>query len=501
MPSDESIAPVTERFEQVYKIAENNLPQLQAKITKLNNVVAKLQAMYPNEQIEPIQFNIIKEEFVPTTTGEHDFDHFIKKDTINAVHHKVYSVHISGSRPSLNGWQFVAKILHGQDDSGQPLNTLLTAPGQEELHPKFRTSDPDCEHCGLSRNRKDTYVLHHPEKGYTQVGSSCLKDFLGHTNPHLLASYLDSLHNFNEEITHDAIDPQGGRGERHYSGDVFDALAAFIVDRFGYLSAAQARNNDDNMSTKHAIINILSGQTKKTMNSDKFQYTPEYKQTPDVKIWQAWDALSPEEQNHYLELGREHNRNAKQLKDQENVSDFEWNMSGSAHDAYVHAGKAGFRAYIPAYFKRQQDNKQKQEEEAKNVQNALSGKFAPQAYNEKDKFNAWVSLKKKVALQTQYGLTVMHIFQDANGTPMVWYASNGASIGDEGEVFPIAGTVKGYKEYNGVNQVVITRVKRLEDLQDNSKQAQAMVDMANTLDKLGYYYEADLYDNTLKSIV
>lgn len=44
-------------------------------------------------------------------------------------------------------------------------------------------SDPDCEHCGPKQARKTTYLLKNSRGEVVQVGSSCLTEFLGHSNP------------------------------------------------------------------------------------------------------------------------------------------------------------------------------------------------------------------------------------------------------------------------------------------------------------------------------
>jgi len=65
-------------------------------------------------------------------------------------------------------------------------------------------------------------------------------------------------------------------------------------------------------------------------------------------------------------------------------------------------------------------------------------------------------------MQTNYGTTYLHFFVDPTGRTLVWYSSNG-SISEPGSLITIQGTVKDFKIYNGKEQVVITRVKKIND--------------------------------------
>lgn len=77
--------------------------------------------------------------------------------------------------PKYAGWKFVATLQHLGGD-----NIVRSVTGHDDAIPrKYRSAGPDCEHCRTSRQRADTYLLQHDDGSYIQVGSSCLKDFLG----------------------------------------------------------------------------------------------------------------------------------------------------------------------------------------------------------------------------------------------------------------------------------------------------------------------------------
>lgn len=104
-------------------------------------------------------------------------------------------------RPNYAGWNFVATIMHMKqvDGSNTYENILHTVPGcmvhddcklvgpemglacvgVTDIPNEFRNRGPVCDHCKIARRRSDTYVLHHTDGRYAQVGSTCIADFLG----------------------------------------------------------------------------------------------------------------------------------------------------------------------------------------------------------------------------------------------------------------------------------------------------------------------------------
>ena len=56
---------------------------------------------------------------------------------------------------------------------------VKTRPGFEGDLSRFRDSGAICEHCNKTRSRKTTYLLQDTEGKLTQVGSTCVHDFLG----------------------------------------------------------------------------------------------------------------------------------------------------------------------------------------------------------------------------------------------------------------------------------------------------------------------------------
>src|SRR5699024_306605 len=94
----------------------------------------------------------------------------------------MFDVTVSGDPPCYAGWVFLARLEALPAQDGGTNWVVNAAPGVE-------TSDVDrdalvpgrCDHCGRTRsNRRHLYLVRHAESGeLRQVGTTCVKDFLG----------------------------------------------------------------------------------------------------------------------------------------------------------------------------------------------------------------------------------------------------------------------------------------------------------------------------------
>lgn len=82
---------------------------------------------------------------------------------------------VSGEPVRVGGYRFLSRI-----DFEGGLILLNTRPG-ETLPERFRAATPMCMHCASERKRKQVFVLRREgDDQHVQVGSTCLRDFLGH---------------------------------------------------------------------------------------------------------------------------------------------------------------------------------------------------------------------------------------------------------------------------------------------------------------------------------
>ena len=91
--------------------------------------------------------------------------------------------------------------------------------------------------CSTMMSLGTTTVPYHPGR-WVQVGSSCLKDFLGHKNPHAVAAQAEWM-----SLIGEAADTLGSNGTRNPTKLVLItslAWAAESVIRHGWVSKAKA---------------------------------------------------------------------------------------------------------------------------------------------------------------------------------------------------------------------------------------------------------------------
>ncbi len=94
---------------------------------------------------------------------------------------EVVDATIVGEPVQVGGYRLLSRI-----DFEDGLVLVNTRPG-EQLPERFRSTTPVCQHCASQRRRKSVFIFRrNGDSQHVQVGSSCLKDFLGHDPAHLL---------------------------------------------------------------------------------------------------------------------------------------------------------------------------------------------------------------------------------------------------------------------------------------------------------------------------
>jgi len=200
----------------------------------------------------------------------------VNGETLNM---EMVPVTLIGGTPKINGWQFVAKVDHGDAQAGEGNlvfgynPTLIEKSGRKDLVNWLSECPPNCEHCDVKRNRSTTFLFSDetdPTK-LIQLGSSCVKDFTGHPNP---AALLHAATLFKELIV-ELDDPEWGMGSgaRAHAMLTFPyvvSLAAAIVrkdggwipknDRMGYPNhGATVVSVYNELTSKKPTISIAPG--------------------------------------------------------------------------------------------------------------------------------------------------------------------------------------------------------------------------------------------------
>lgn len=380
----------------IVEITTNSLATLQDKIGKLNRKALKLGC-------SPITFTVLGTVF-----------HTVKDDiTGEDKTYKLYQVDVTGDAPKLNDWVFLASIQH--TNSGNVLKSLDNAISLEA----YRTGSAICEHCNTTRNRRDTYIVRNIATGVLkQVGSDCLKDFTGHSNPEAIASLYDKVLALFQGFDDDREYRSYGNSEPVFNLQFFLSVVCAVIRSYGWVSRKQFQETGTPATCTLANY-YYDGKNEEKLRSELGGIKPEDTELAKQAI--AWiRGVNPD--NDYM-----HN-----LK----------TVCGADYAEYRHAGIAC--SLINAY----------QRELAKNAPVADKNESAfIGTVGKRQIFN--VTVKNVYSVDTMYGILHINIMADDAGNCIVW--KTGKNELNTGETVTLKGTVKEHTEYKGIKQTVLSR--------------------------------------------
>ena len=217
---------------KTYKVPEANLNTLQVRIAKLARRCKRIGIQAPELRI--LGFNEVR-----------------KTNDLTGVTHirHVFNVELdSPERPKIDGYEFIAVLSPIANDEGTVLGNVLRAVPGASVTPeeRFRSASNYCDHCKTARYRLETFVI---TDGSTQrqIGRNCLANYLGLTNPHLLAAIAEIL--ISAEDLLDMAEDEGGFGQGGHHAFRFPLdevleTAASAIRNYGWLSGKSAKEFD-----------------------------------------------------------------------------------------------------------------------------------------------------------------------------------------------------------------------------------------------------------------
>lgn len=335
---------------------------------------------------------------------------------------------VSGTAPKLDGWTFVARL--EPHASG---NVILAIPGME-VPEQYYSCKPACEHCNAPRNRKNYFIVKNEQGEHRMVGATCLKDFLGHTNPTAIAKWYVKLSEFFFDDSWCAYDDEdeffsGGHYRKEIclpSAPYLANVAASIRER-GWISRGAAKKAEENGGRALATADVAWY----NLHPDKKSLVPvkvidEDRDLADaVLAWldEVWDKAKYD-------------------------SDYMRNVVLSLRDGYVTPRAAGFAASAIEAYKRARREANPGHEPSEYV-----GEVG-------QRFEAEYKVEKIIPIDGMYGLSYLNIFSNEDGNTFSWFASKKGDH-QEGDTIALRATVKAHQEYKGERRTVLTRGKVL----------------------------------------
>jgi len=318
---------------------------------------------------------------------------------------KEYSVLVIEGEPvKYNGWQFVgvAEFIEGK------ALTKSIAGGVE-----IKSSDVQvgyCEHCKKVRSRSKVIFVKNGDSGkLSQVGSTCVKDFLGWE---FNASALVTEEDFQEEF--------GGFSNGGFSG--FDtlsvlALAVCAVEKVGYVPSGSG------LSTKEIVWEKLNG---------GFHGLNKWKEIIGQEVTDA------------------HREKAKELREFgkgfEGDSSYAENVRLVSGLTFQKYNTVGILVSLLKAAQRQAEAKAEKKVYKSEI-------LAPVG----EKIEVEVTVLSENTFESQFGLTTLYTFESGEHQ-LKWFSSRGLNV-EVGSKFTLKGTVKGVDEYKGAFSTVLTRCK------------------------------------------
>jgi hypothetical protein len=348
-------------------------------------------------------------------------------NTIGMVVEKVwYETQIAGTAPCYNGWRFLARIDVLPD--GETF-TLAVAPGAGEVDRAVVKIDV-CEHCDKRRRRKNIYLVENEETGEIRnVGSSCIKDFIGHNTTFCFVD-TGAVGGELDEF----FGSSGQRREESFTVATVLAAAWLATKAWGWVGA-----KGDGRTTRQntlAVIDPPRKQKSETWTEREYRETCEalgndlaeaVERVPEMIAW---------------------------VESLDNSTTFNENLKVAVGAGEVGPKQIGTLAYVPEGFARSQ--RKAAEREAVKVAGAAS-EFIGEIG---EKVEVEGTIKAINYIEGQYGTTVLYTIVAEAGL-VKWFASSAALGDNTGIAIKIKGTVKKHDTFREVKSTVLTRCREI----------------------------------------
>jgi len=318
---------------------------------------------------------------------------------------------------SYEGWRFIATLQHLP--TGE--NIIRSISNEFEIPKQYRTAGSDCHHCYTKRYRKDTYLVRDDTTGAViQVGSTCIKDFLGGNSPDNILNKANIIAELLSYMEGCSGNYGSGGDDLCYIEDFLAMTSACIRDH-GWVSKKAAYENGG-MATATWVDRNLDPPIG---FKDRSLVTDGDKEL--AKAAMEW---------------------AENITDAEcDTSDYLYNIRAIARSGMVGYRTFGFAAsIIPAHNRANADKNQK-------VESQHVGTLKKRQIFE-------LTLNQHFSYDSHYGTVHKYIFADKDGNKLVWATSKITPM-IEGKHYAIKGTVKAHSEYKNSKQTEITRCEIL----------------------------------------
>jgi hypothetical protein len=331
--------------------------------------------------------------------------------TINGIKKEVLILPAEITGPldiKYNNWQFIATLQHLSTGAN-----IIRLCSNFSIPVKYYNCDSNCEHCNVKRNRNDTYLVRNDSGLIMQVGSSCIKDFLGGNSPDWILQHASLI----ADLFYCLNNTNGKLDQIFYIETVLSQTLS-CIRQYGWVSKTVAE--EQNMQSTASFV-----------------YNNLYPPSLDYNICQITDDDKLKAQQVIAWV--------------ENLSDEQCIENIYLHNirAIVNSGAVDFRnlgyavSIIPAF-------ERTNEKKNKSISNYVGEIKSRQQFN--------LIVKKIFCNNSSYGAYFKYIFEDEDNNIMVWSTSKKQDLNINQKI-QLLGTIKNHTFWKNVKQTEITRCK------------------------------------------
>lgn len=399
----------------LYMIYEGFFEEVEKKI----NRIAKKCKKYGND----FTYNKVGEEVREIK------DEFGRKRFYNFI-----CIDVEGTA-KINDWEFVATLeVHEGGNVIRKYNTEIEVPV------RFWNTGNVCEHCGVSRNRNNLYIIHNiVTDEWKQVGKSCLKLYTGGLNAEYVAAYMNGITELEERNGY-----IGGHIRPLYPIKEALSYAVEIIDKLGYINAEGRR------PTKWFVRNMICNSFRQGI-----------KENNKLLEFDGLDKYSFSDSDFNKEGTEERvEKIIEYWKNLDDDSDFNKNIKAFIREGCIDIKNIGFVTYMPEGYNKYVLLMGRKRLERETETEGHFGNIGDRVKNAKVRY-----IKRLAVYETAYGVNQFCKIVLDDGRVFYWsgkgidfYRWNGT---EDVEIIPVSVsfTIKEHGEYNGNNQTKVTRCK------------------------------------------
>lgn len=411
---------------------------------KKEHIIITIEAGWHGEVVKRLTKAATKAEKFGLTPPTWEFSGvYEKQKTLKSgkkVMAKVMDVTVENTVVKLQGRELVASM-----ETTENGNFLKVREGFN-LPERFRRTDCYCDHCKTDRMRKHLYVFLKDDGTYEQVGSTCLKDYMGFTPAALAyaAAFVDDLRGFESESW-------GFCGGRNVESmlHIMSATKAVIEHQGGYISRAAGEANGT-MSTTDVVMQVIWPR-------------PIANPSPSMREWIETVKALVKKTNSEENIAGAREAIRFLLEDWTDTSNYAHNvrllLKNETFTSFDMMGVAtsSYGAYLRAIDKLVEVEAKKKAKAAEQERARELSKHQGEVGDRLMGIVATVTANFYVS-SNQFGDTFLIKFEDTEGNLYSWFTS-GKSHLKVGTPVALTGTVKDHRTYKDIAETQLTRCK------------------------------------------